>query len=73
LHWWARFGSMEKEAWERGSPNWWSVVPFIMEVIEYDRKNRPEGYDENGVYKWLRGKPWVQPEEMMQLRQKLLQ
>jgi hypothetical protein len=72
LNWWAHFGSLEKEAWERRSPNWWSVVPFIMEVIEYDRKNRPEGYDENGIYKYLRGKPWVQPEEMMQLRQKLL-
>jgi hypothetical protein len=72
LNWWAHFGSLEKEAWERGSPNWWSHFPFIMEVIEYDRKNRPEGYDENGVYRWPRGKPWVQPEEMMQLRQKLL-
>jgi len=72
LNWWVHFGSLEKEAWERGSPSWWSLFPFIMEVIEYDRKNRPEGYDENGAYKWLRGKPWVQPEEMMQLRQKLL-
>ena len=72
LNWWTHFGSLEKEAWERGRPNWWSVVPFIMEVIVYDRKNRPEGYDENGTYRFLRGKPWVQPEEMMQLRQKLL-
>jgi len=73
LNWWVRFGSLEKESWERGSPNWWSVVPFVMEIIEHDRKNRPKGYDEKGVYRWLRGKPWVQPEEMMQLRRKILE
>jgi hypothetical protein len=72
LHWWTRFGSLEKESWERGSPNWWSVVPFIMEVIEYDRKNTPENYDENGVFRRLRGKPWINPDEMRELRNQLI-
>ena len=40
--WWVYFGALEKEAWEKGQPNWWSVVPFVAEVIDYDRRNPQE-------------------------------
>jgi len=41
LNWWAFFGSMEKERWERGRPGWRSSVPFIMEVIDYYKIKNP--------------------------------
>jgi hypothetical protein len=68
LGWWAHFGSLEKEAWQRRRPNWRRVVPFVLEVIEYHRKRYPELYDENGNFRNLVGRPWVQPEEMRQLQ-----
>ena len=72
LNWWAYFGSMEKERWENGSPGWRSSVPFIMEVIEYHKKKTPFEFDENGNYKFITtGKPWVKPEEMKILQEKL--
>ena len=72
-NWWAHFGSLEKEMWERGRPGWWSHFPFISEVIEYDRKRSPMVYDENGNYRVRPDQTWVRPEEMMQLRREFLQ
>ena len=63
MNWWAHFGSMEKERWERGRPGWGGSNPFVMEIIEYYRKN-PLFFDENGNYKDGINKPWVKPEEM---------
>jgi hypothetical protein len=74
-NWWLRFGSSEKEAWERGRPRWWSHFPFILEVFEYDRIFSFKAYDENGDFRtqFLRSnQTWVRPEEMMQLREKIL-
>jgi hypothetical protein len=70
MNWWIRFGALEKEAWEKGSPNWWSHFPFIMEVVEYSRTQFPQSFDENGASKVAqsRGRKWVNPEEMMKLR-----
>jgi len=72
LNWWHRFGGLEKETWERGDENWWSHFPFIMEVVEYHRKLYPIDYDENGNRTARRGWTWVRPEEMMQLRARII-
>ena len=65
MNWWAKCGSLEKESWEKGVPNWRSHFPFIKEVIEYDRRLRPFRYDENGDRMSLRpGRTWVRPEDM---------
>ena len=73
LNWWARFGALERERWKRGRPGWHSLVPFVMEVIEYSKIKRPWEFDENGDYKSssARGQPWVKPEEMRQLMREL--
>jgi hypothetical protein len=71
MNWWAYFGSMEKEMWEIGRPGRPDSLPFIMEVIEYYKKNRPFFFDENGNYKSRASKPWVKPEEMRPLMEKL--
>jgi hypothetical protein len=71
IHWWAYFGSLEKEAWQRRKPNWRRVVPFVSEVIEYQRKRYPELYDENGNNRNVVGRPWVQSEEMRKLQVEL--
>lgn len=75
MNWWIRFGALEKEAWERGDPNWWSHFPFIMEVVDYRRKQFPSGFDENGASKTAhsRGQTWVNPEYMMQLRARIME
>jgi hypothetical protein len=70
MNWWAYFGSMEKERWERGRLGWGGSVPFVMEVIEYYRKD-PLFFDEDGNYKSRTDKPWVKPEEMMPLMREL--
>jgi len=72
-NWWRRFGPLEKEAWERESSNWWSHFPFIKEVVEHDRKLRPNLYDENGNCRVRPDQTWVRPEEMMKLRREILQ
>ncbi len=72
LRWWGHFGSLEKERWRRGLPGWENVVPFVMEVIDYHRKNSPWDWNEDGT--WRRttsSKPWVKPEEMRPLMEKL--
>jgi hypothetical protein len=72
LSWWRRFGTLEKERWERGTPAWYSHFPFIMEVIEYDRKNRPAGYYKDGKWRGSGNRTWVQPEVIMELREQVL-
>ncbi len=72
LNWWLHFGRLEKERWERGIPAWYGHFPFIKEVIEYDRKNRPAGYDKEGRYRFAGNKVWVQPEEIMELRERFI-
>jgi hypothetical protein len=72
LRWWAHFGSLEKERWRRGLPGWENLVPFVMEVIEYHRKNSPWDFNEDGTWKRpASSKPWVKPEEMRLLQEKL--
>jgi hypothetical protein len=73
LNWWARFGALERERWKRGRPAWRNVVPFVMEVIEYNMKRVPWMYDENGarITTSSRGEPWVKPEEMRKLMREL--
>jgi len=71
LNWWRRFGPLEKEALERGTSNWWSHFPFIMEVVEYHRSRYPKFYDENGNRKVPVGQSWIKPEEIMRLRAKI--
>jgi hypothetical protein len=70
--WWNKFGALEKERWERGRPAWESHFPLIMEAIDWDRKRRPNRYDDVGNFIVGPNQTWVQPEEIMQLRRELL-
>jgi len=73
---WGKFGALEKEAWEKGTPMWDCHFPFIKEVIDHDRRKRPWLYDEETGEFMLeqrhreQGVVWIQPEEIEQMRMK---
>ena len=73
VHWWAKFSGLEKERWESGRPAWEGHFPLIMEAVELDRKLHPHRFDDDGNFKVRPDQTWVRPEEIMQLRQELLQ
>ena len=78
-NWWWSFGLLVYESIEKGSLlSEGENVPFIKEVIDYDRIRRPWMYDKaSGEPRETADPsiehPWVKPEDVIELRDKFYQ
>ena len=77
-NWWYTFGLLVSESIEKGTQLFGANVPFIKEVIDYDRIRRPWWYDKDS------GEPrgpidpnlddtWVKLEDVIELMKKVYQ